>query len=80
MGIHAGKEQRGKLAGGTDDAWERLVKIREKLSKAATDDEVTERLAKLGAEIGKVRKRPWKYFPRCGDKKSRNGHAIACSF
>jgi hypothetical protein len=51
MGTRAGKSQRGKA---DDDAWERLMKIREKLGKTATsNEEVTERLAKIGEEIGK---------------------------
>ena len=37
-----------------DDGWERLMKIREKLGKAdASDDKVTECLAKIGEEIAK---------------------------
>ena len=50
----AGKEQRGKAATSADDAWERLMKIREKLGKSTTsNNEVTDRLAKIGDEIGK---------------------------
>ena len=37
-----------------DDGWERLLKIREKLRKAAASkDEVTDSLAKIGEEIVK---------------------------
>ena len=37
-----------------DDGWKRLMKIREELAKADTpDDEVTDRLTKIGEEIGK---------------------------
>jgi hypothetical protein len=54
IGTRAEKEQRGKAAVVTDDGWERLLKLREKLRKTAdTNDETIKRLEKLGQAVSK---------------------------
>ena len=50
-----------------EDGWNRLLKLRERLRKAAPHNEATERLEKLGEEIGKgwqSKKARWKFFRR----------------